>query len=177
MARRRGFSSIPTRSARSTAWAVGPAEADGALSATGAEGWSSGVVTTLSKVTIVRIRGFVHSFLNSGDAIGSGFFGAWGIGLATSAAFSAGIASLPTPLTEEDWDGWIWHSYFDCRTVTATIADGVNGSAVSYLKEIDSKAMRKFDNDMTLFGATEVVESANAGLETQAQCRMLVKLG
>jgi len=174
MARRSGF---PARSRRTTAWGLGPQERDGNFSATGSALWSSGSQTTLGKVTIVRTRGIVHAVCNVADAAGAGFAGAHGIALVTTAAFDVGVTAVPTPITEQDWDGWLWHSFFDVRSVTATIADGVNGVSVNSLIEIDSKAMRKFDEDMTLVGVTEVVESTNAQLEVQADVRLLVKLG
>ena len=177
MAHPRGFRGRSTGSRRKTSWGVGPQEVDGSASASAADLWSSGVIlATEDEVTIVRIRGVIRAILGAAGAIGDGFFGAFGIGIATTAAFTAGVTSVPTPLTEEDWDGWMWHSYFDIRSVTATIADGVNAAAASVNVEIDSKAMRKFTGDMTLYGCTEVVESGTATIETQGQTRILVKL-
>ena len=82
---------------------------------------------------------------------------------------------MPTPFTEADWDGWLWHEFFDVRALTATIADGVNAfSAVSRVV-IDSKAMRKgWDDKVTLVGVTEVVEGGTASMELHGNTRCLV---
>ncbi len=112
--------------------------------------------------------------VTTADAAGAGFFGALGIGVVNTAAFVAGVASVPTPLTELEWPGWLFHSFFDIRSNTATIADGVN--QLSQQMVIDSKAMRKWGNDETLMAIVEVVESTNAALEIQADTRILLKL-
>ena len=177
MARPRGSRSILTRSARTTSWSIGPQERDGTLATTAKEAWATGVVTSANKITIVRMRGHVQSFLTTAAAAGDGFSGAWGIGLVTAAAFAVGITAMPGPITESDWDGWLWHSFFDLHVITTTLADGVNAGGVFALAVIDSKAMRKFDEDMVVFGATEVVERGTAAIETNADTRMLVKLG
>ena len=78
-------------------------------------------------------------------AAGDGFFGAVGIGIVTNQAFVAGVTSMPEPFDEVNWDGWMWHFFFDIRSVTATIGDGVNAASVSQLLTIDSKAMRKLE--------------------------------
>ena len=175
MARRSGFHRQGQR--RKTAWTVGPQEVDRNLTSSTAVLWSAGVVLTNEpQVTIVRVRGIITATLETVGAIGDGFFGAHGIGIATTAAFTAGIASLPTPLTEEDWDGWLWHTYFDIRAVTATIGDGVNAVGAVDRTIIDSKAMRIWTEDMTLFGVTEVTESGTSNVEVQGQSRVLVKL-
>ena len=176
MARRRGFQPR-TGARRKTAWTVGPQEVDRTLTSSTAVIWSAGVILTNEpEVTIVRTRGIITATLEVVAAIGDGFFGAVGIGVVTSAAFTAGVASVPTPLTEEQWDGWLFHTYFDVRSVTATIGDGVNAVGAVVRIPIDSKAMRIFTEDMTLIGVTEVVESGASNMEMQGQTRILVKL-
>jgi len=162
---------------RLTAWGLGPEEVDGAHSSSAASLWSSTVTLSASdNATIVRIRGLIKVTQLTATAAGDGFFGAVGIGIATSAAIAIGVTAVPTPLTEEDWEGWMWHSYFDVRATTATIADGVNAAGVVANLVIDTKAMRKFSSEMTLYGATEVVESGTALLELQGSTRALFKL-
>ncbi len=176
MASRRGFHQGRTRSRRATTWALGPQARDGTIAATGQAAWSAGVVTVLGEVTLIRTRGHFRAQLNSGDAAGSGFLGAVGIGMTTQVAFTAGGTSLPGPLDQEGWDGWLWHQYFDIRMITATIADGVNAGAVFVNIPVDSKAMRKLDEDMVFFGMIDVVESGTAVMEFQADSRMLFKV-
>ena len=177
MAVRRSTFRGRSRSRRTTDWALGPIDRDGSLGSTGVALWSQGITVTAGKLTVVRIRGMAMVQLLTADAVGSGMHGAVGIGLATSAAFAAGVASLPSPLTEISWDGWIWHNIFDVRAITGTRADGVNSNGARQLMEIDSKAMRKFDDSMTIFGIWETVESTNATIEMQATTRVLTMQG
>ena len=180
MAHRRGFPArTQTTRRRKTAWGVGP-NAD-ALTFTApdvAQVWTNGVVLQNdSEATIVRIRGLVHLTLTTTNVINGGFAGAAGIGIATAAAFAAGQGSLPSPITEVDWDGWMWHSFFDVRSVTGTIADGANAAAASQIVEIDGKAMRKFTTDMVVFGSAEMSDEVGvAQASFGADCRMLFKL-
>ena len=74
-----------------------------------------------------------------------------------------------TPIAEEGWDGWLWHSYF-------SVAGPLGSDAAHVRLEIDSKAMRKFDSFDTIFGATEVVESGTEVMSLIAQTRMLFKI-
>lgn len=164
------------RSRRSVQWGRGPEELNGAFAATGAALWSTAIALTVSKSTIVRIRGYLQAIQLSNTAAGDGFGGAVGIGVTTAAAFAAGVAACPTPLTEEEWDGWMWHHYFQLRAVTATIADGVNSQAVAFEVDIDTKAMRKLTDEMVVFGCTEVELGGTATMELQARSRMLLKL-
>ena len=85
-------------------------------------------------------------------------------------------APLPECLTEENADNWLWIQYFDARTVTGVRADGVNAVGAVFQRDIDTKAMRKLPDEMSLYGATEVVESGAATLEVQAQTRTLMKM-
>ncbi len=82
---------------------------------------------------------------------------------------------MPTPLADEDWEGWIWHSYWQTRSITATIADGANAAALQTRIKVDSKAMRKWDEDQRLVGVVETVENDTAACEIQGDTRILVK--
>ena len=163
------------RSKRLTEWILGPSSVDGAFSASGKALWSFGAFGD-RPVTIVRIRGHMSLYMIASSTVGTGFFGALGIGLVSDEAFAAGVASIPGPLVSADWDGWIWHNFFDVRAITGTIADGANADSVVARIEIDSKAMRRWDAEsMTLVGVTEVVESIAGQLETQGDSRVLIK--
>ena len=82
---------------------------------------------------------------------GDGFFGAFGIGVTTLTSFTVGVIAVPTPITEIDWDGWLYHTFFDIRQGQTGMS---NGSGYQKI-EIDSKAMRKFDSQMVVYGALE----------------------
>jgi len=126
-------------------------------------------------VTLIRIRGMIHFILTLGDAAGSGFLGAAGIALVNTDAFSVGITAIPGPQSDAHWDNWIWHSFWDVRTATATIADGVNAAGVSQRIVIDSKAMRKWDPAETLVLMVEGTETTNAAVRINCDTRLLLK--
>ncbi len=175
MARPRGFQHH-SRPRRTTDWGVGPQARNVAISADTPALWTTGVTISTGKQTIIRIRGGVSLWMLSATSAGDGFIGALGICLVPTTAFIAGVASVPTPLTEPEWDGWMWYQVFDLRAVTSTFADGVNAAVVAQHYEIDSKAMRKWDQQMTLCGVVETVESGTASMEFNAETRVLVKL-
>ena len=176
---RRGFrgSSLIRAPKRQVSWGVGPNASDILANTTQSQVWTNGVqLVAESEVTIVRIRGSLQLIQTSQTAVGDGVNGAIGIGLASAPAFAAGIGSLPTPLAEEDWQGWMWHQYFQMRAITATESDGSNAQAVNLRMDIDSKAMRKFGTETVLFGAIEFVLSGGAAWEFNARTRILAKL-
>ncbi len=173
----RGFTRGRSQPKRMVTWDSGPQMVDGARASTGSDFWTTGVqLVGEARVTIVRIRGVLRIHLLTATAAGDGFFGALGIGLINSEAFTAGITSSPTPFADPNWPGWLYHSYFDVRSVTATIADGVNAASASLLHVIDSKAMRKMGENEILMGVVEVVESGTATIEFQGDTRVLFKL-
>jgi len=141
------------------------------ISASGAAFLGSGVAPTSLKLTLMRTRGFFDCFLNGAPtADGDGFHGAVGIGLVTRAAFDAGIASVPTPVTEMSWDGWLWHQVLSVHVGDISLAP--TGTSFQRL-DVDSKAMRKFDTDQILFAAIEVTEIGGATLDVFLDTRML----
>ena len=134
------------------------------------------LVAGVSKVTVVRFRGMADFLQTAADAGNSGFAGAIGIGIASLAAVTAGIASVPTPITEADSASWLWHSFFNVHGVTASPTWGNDGSG--YLRmEIDSKAMRKVTTEDAIYAAVEAgTETGTATMQVRLNTRMLVKL-
>ena len=158
---------------RTTEWSIGPVDTGSPITGSGDFIWDTGSIITQS-ATVVRIRGLFSIYLKTADAVNSGFVGAVGIGIASTDAFTAG--ALPDPSGDATWP-WIWHSFFDIRAITATLADGVNAGGVFTRMLIDSKAMRKQNPDETLFGSIQVLsESGNATAHFFARTRVLDKL-
>ena len=162
---------------RLTQWGLG-------VGGTGVTGFSASSaaflgsgVTFGASGTVVRIRGSLSAFLASYTSAGDGYHCAAGIGVVSSAAFTAGIASVPTPLTEGAWDGWMWHRFFDVHGSLAagSTSVGVVNSGVDI--EVDTKAMRKVSDEMTVFAAVEVVEIGAASMNMFFDIRLLLKLG
>ena len=182
---------FPRSSARSprrkTSWTFGPQTGvDGATQpiSTSIAQLATGFVTVEEDgLTLARTRGELIVLLGLSDAVGNGFHGAFGIAVATSAAVVAGAASLPSPITEETWDGWLYHRYFGIfsggAVAVATAAqqtDQVNATCGALRLEVDSKAMRKVDVDQSLYAMIEVIELGNATMEWAFNSRMLIML-
>ncbi len=173
MARRRGF---PLRSQRSSGvardWGAGCGSTTKfSISASGSTLITAGVQTTGSELTLLRTRGLLELMLvGPGTSDGDGYTGSFGIGVVTDAAFTAGIASLPTPTTDVTWNGWLYHTFFGIHQPDVTFG----GSPGAYMRqEVDSKAMRKFDASQVMFCAIEVVEEGTALLEGRFDSRIL----
>ena len=124
---------------------------------------------TLGGTTIVRTRG-VMDMRPQGFSADIEVIGALGIGLVSDQAFAAGIASIPGPFTDPDWDGWFMWEAFSYRFELTT---DVGRMIIPYLMTLDSKAMRKVGQNQTL---VVMVESQAAAFAASVHFRMLVKL-
>jgi len=175
VALRRGFSprgQLVGRQRRKTAWGVGPGGTTAtAISSSSAVLVGAGAASTLEGSTVVRIRGELLLTLNTAITALDAFRGAFGIGIVQNPAFTAGINSVPSPITEEDDENWLYHRYFALVAPTNEFV----GNTFARI-EIDSKAMRKFDSDRILYGAIEVVEVGDATMDVSFNSRVLVKL-
>jgi len=171
----RGFQPRSRSRKRSTSWGIGPESSPVSLSGTANALWTTGsVLGNEAKVTIVRIRGMASLFMQTATATGDGFNGAVGIGIVSAEAFAAGAASVPGPFTDSDWDGWMYHTFFNLNSSAGGLS--AEGGQASQRLEIDSKAMRIFEDSETLFGAIEQVEEGTATAEFWANTRILLKL-
>jgi len=135
--------------------------------------WTVGQEAT-SHQTIVRIRGEITVFISSAAAALDGFQQyRIGIGMVTQDAFAA--AALPTPGGDSDWPGWLWYHSGGALVEFSTIEAG-QGMSMARIA-IDSKAMRKWRLNETVFGAvTTAGEVGTATLDISASTRMLTKL-
>ena len=170
MARRRQFAGSAAR--RRTSWELGPEETGGqSFSANATATWSGAAQALSEGLTLARIRGVVDIWVQSVTGVNDSFRGAHGICIVNADANTAG--GIPDPLTEEAWDGWIWHGYFNTFCASSTDVAGWYGSRIY----IDNKAMRKFNETDVLVGVTEVVEvDDGSSLILAASTRTLVLL-
>jgi len=167
---------FPRGPRRTTQWLEGPKDTNREVSVSSSTIWSTGILAGLN-TTIVRIRGYASFWLTSATSPGDGFLGAVGIGLVSENSFLAGAASVPAPITDMEWDGWMFHQFFDIRTLSATHGDGVNAVKAVATFDVDTKAMRKWEADnMILMGVSQFVETGTAVLESEIRTRVLVKL-
>ncbi len=162
---------------RVTTWEQGPIASDVTVQSSTGKLWTSGIfLASQTRATLVRVRGYIHVWQLTATAAGDGFIGAFGLCIVSSEAFAAGVASVPSPLEELGWDGWLWHQMWDIRSLTGTFADGVNAASVSQRIEIDSKSMRIMEDDNVLCGVSDQTESGTATAEFNANTRVLFKL-
>ena len=171
---------------RKTSWSLGPktgANGTGiAVVASGSTMGGIGAQAVLDGITVVRIRGELLFTISTASALEDGMFGAFGIGIAFNPAFTAGIGSVPTPISEEFQDNWFYHRYFTCIANGAISAAGVSLSAgqqdptsACIRVEVDSKAMRKLNIGDTIYAALEVTEVGTVTARWAFNSRMLVK--
>ena len=172
---------------RKTTWTGGPSSGvDGGPQDVSTSSSVLGTTASLvaeDGITVVRIRGDLSIFLMTAAAAGDGYHGAVGIGIASAAAITAGVASLPTPITEESDPNWMYHRYFSVLAggvidnSAAADADQVNATSAAMHFEMDSKAMRKLSIGQGLYFAVESVEfGAAAVMRFAFNCRLLIKL-
>ena len=182
MARPRGFSrsSVARAPRRRTEWSLGPggddiATLDAATASASVNSvFGSGVIPLVGGLTITRIRGFVQLSLESATAAGDGYQYGLGIGIVTSDAFTVGITAIPKPFTDADWGGWLWHHI---GAINAPIAGGAGAVPLDNTRiEIDTKAMRKWSLNESLFLVGEFGETGTAVITFMGATRMLVKL-
>ena len=102
-------------------------------------------------------------------AAGDGFNVALGIGVCTAPAFAIGVTAVPNPFDEIDWDGWLWHWMGTLFSPTGTI-----GEDSKRLIEIDSKAMRKFDDQDVVYALAQVGEVGTSVMDISLMTRMLI---
>ncbi len=177
MARRGRFSrqGLTTSPRHRPAWSGGP-EGLLALSGSGNSIFAIGAQSLLDEVTIIRTRGIFNVQLNTFAGINEGFVGAAGICVVSENAFAAGVGSIPTPVTDEAWDGWLWFQFFSIKAITATVADGSNAVAIQEKFVIDSKAMRRTHITDVEVVVIEVTEVGTAVMAAQLVTRSLSKV-
>ncbi len=97
-------------------------------------------ITVSSRSTLLRIRGNILVKATP-DAIGDDAVAGLGIAIVSTDALVVGGTSLPGPLGDPDWPGWIWHQYVPLMAGSASLGGDDIGSFVRV--PVDSKAMRK----------------------------------
>ena len=80
------------------------------------------------------------------------------------------------PLTEQQWDGWLYWTPFSLHALTATIGEGVNAPGAYQRIVVDSKAMRKIAVEEGFYAALEVTEIGVATMHGFFDSRMLFAL-
>ncbi len=126
----------------------------------------------LRPFTIVRTR-FVLGVQSDQQVAGETQQGAMGMQVVTETAAAAGIASLPTPLTETDADFFVYQPWAFSFLFASAVGVQENNGMGNYWT-VDSKAMRKVGTDDDVAWTVEGVNSN--GYNIGSVGRMLVKL-
>ena len=174
-------------SQRKTSWTGGAASsgpgATQSISVSGALLLGVGLQAIVSGLTIVRTRGNLSLFLVTADAEGSGFNGAFGLGVVSENAFGVGVTAVPHPIADDDWDGWFYHRKFALFAPAAITAagsakewSGIGGVAGAIQIDVDSKAMRKFKESDVVVAVLETTEVGTSIMRVAFDSRTLVKL-
>ena len=161
---------------RQTAWEQGP----GGSTATGLTGSNtqivgSGIAALVDGLTVVRIRGSFEAILTSAVSALDGFHAVLGMCVVTNDAFAIGVTAVPNPMDDADWDGWMYHRFFDLHAKGATPSFLLENQTVIQF-EVDTKAMRKLPLNETLLMSMQLIEVGAAGISVFFDSRMLVKL-
>ena len=172
MARSRGSFRGRSAARRKTGWEEGPGtQTLLTINSSTTNILGLGQTSQQDGITVVRIRGVVELALTLATAVGDGFAGAIGIGKVSGPAFAIGATAVPMPIDEIEWEGWMWHQFFSIHATKSTPTE-----KAPTVIEIDSKAMRKFDSQETMFCAIQAVETGTAELLARLGTRMLLKL-
>ena len=158
---------------RKTSWAVGPSGIV-SLTASSVAIFPNGAQVLFDGDTEVRLRGELILGLALATSAFDGFSGAVGICYVSENAFNAGVASIPTPITDIAWDGWTWFQMFHLKNMSAGLDEDALLAQVRIV--VDSKAMRKLratDIQVAVIEATEVGASQ---LHAEISTRSLLKL-
>ena len=122
--------------------------------------------------TLIRTRGALA--YSSDQAIATETqVGAFGICVVTAQAVSVGITAIPHPATDAAWGGWLYHQFLQ-RVFRFGTAVGMEPDFMHQI-EVDSKAMRKVDEDERLITVWENTSSTH-GIDTLSSFRFLSKV-
>ncbi len=140
---------------RKSAWEEGPGSTAVTSFSTVTPAFvGSGLAVLLDGATLVRCRGHLRVIIRSVAALGDNLTGAFGIGIVKLPAFTAGIASVPTPIAEQDFESWIYWTAVSVGSMATTAQFGSAGWAF-FDAVVDSKAMRKVESDDVIYAAME----------------------
>ncbi len=134
--------------------------------------------------TIIRIRGCIHLEIAAETAAQT--LQEYGIGIAlvddrALAVSSAAGAGLPQPIDDEDFEDWMWWNcgYLGVYDLALAIPEESNGTGRRLAADlvIDSKAMRKWDENQSLVVLVQnrLIDGAATEIDVVMHARMLLK--
>ena len=174
MARRIGRSGRFTRGPRrATDWSASSVQTTIDTVVSGGASLLESFTPIVGGETLIRTRGLV-TIRSDQVAASEDIIGAFGIGVVTKQAISVGITAIPHPGTDAAWGGWVVHQYYGERFQFFSSV-GINGgnNALSHYP-VDSKGMRKIDEDEGLVVVFE--NMAATGCNVTHSFRFLTKV-
>ena len=159
-----------SRSRRETSWIAIGASSTTLDSAAALVSSLNAAALALRPFTIVRT--YLSIFYSTDNLANETRMGAVGMAVVSDQASAVGVTAVPTPTTELGSDLWYLHQVCLGRTLFSTAAafDAVGG--VRY--DIDSKAMRKVNNDQDLILVAES-DATQSGAIFNMMGRFLIK--
>ncbi len=140
---------------RKPTWGLGPGGTGATQFSTTTPAFvGSGFAINIDGITLVRLRGYLRCVLRSVAALGDNLTGAFGIMVVKTPAFVAGISAVPTPITDQADDDWMFWTPVSVGSMATTAQWGSAGWAVFDLV-VDTKAMRKVSVGDTIYAAIE----------------------
>ncbi len=120
------------------------------------------------------IRSHLRIYWESDQAAAEEFqLGAVGMAVVSDQASAAGVASVPTPVTDAASDAWFLHQFYASRFL---FFSGVGIEPAGGLgMDIDSKAARKVNDSDDIVIVAEVDTSISSGITFTLQGRVLIK--
>ncbi len=170
---RKSFSRVHRGARRQTAWFAGVFQETTVAAGTPVALTSlNAAALALRPFTIVRthVELFISSDQEAADEVQ---LGAYGHIVVSDQAVAAGIASLPTPVSEQVSDWFAYQQMLNSmRFGTAVGFESQAGTRYT----IDSKAMRKVEPGQDVVSVVEGVTGVSNGFDLLSSWRMLVKL-
>jgi len=157
---------------RRTGWFDGPGGQSVASFTSGSTRLlGSGTIAGTDGLTIGRIRGFAQITLDTAGTSADGYVGALGFCIVSENAFGVGITAIPHPVTDAEWDGWMWHQFW---RVSGGLGTGDFSGVHNII--IDCKAKRKIPEPNVLVAVVETSEIGTATMSIFLDTRLLAYL-
>ena len=160
-------------SRRQTRWLRSADETSFTSVAAGGVDFQSSLTTeekALRPFTVVRVRGWLFC-QNDQSAATERSWGAVGMAVVSDQAVAAGVASLPSPISDEASDLWFAYQYMYADFHLSAVGSSALGGAFTF----ESKAMRKVEDGQDVVVMMENGD-ATFGINYLVKFRMLVKL-
>jgi len=158
---------------RETAW-IGITPTTNALNATAVvSNVGSAGLLAMRPFTIVRVHMVVH--IESDQNAGSETqVAAIGMCVVSDQASGIGVTAVPTPETDDGSDLWLMHQWL-LTAFRFNTAVGIE-AGTGHVFSVDSKAMRKVNDDQDILVVKESNTIAGGGSTITSAGRMLIKL-